>query len=144
MSVIPPLMHRVRREMRLAARSELTVAQFRILASIRRGLCFADEIAEQQGVSKAAISRAAAFLADRQLIVRSPSPLDRRRVELRLTKKGTELFRHFLDVAEVMLDQKLTDLSRKEQDQLELGLNHLERLFLSPTISSANDRRAAR
>jgi DNA-binding MarR family transcriptional regulator len=142
MSVIPPLMHHVRREMRLAAKSELTVAQFKILANIRRGLCFADEIAEHQGVSQAAISRAIAFLAGRQLITGSASSQDRRRTELKLTKKGTELFGRFLSVAENMLEDKLAALSRKEQDQLELGLNHLEKLFLSPTPSSSNDKRA--
>ena len=129
LEVVPPLMHRIRQEIRAAARTELTVPQFRILSNIRRGICYTDEIADYQGVSLPAISRAVGKLVKLGLISRIPRVEDRRRVELRLTGKGHTLLHRFQLVAENMLQKKLSPLSKAESRELTRGLVRLGTLF---------------
>jgi len=130
LDVIPPLMHRIRGEMRTEATSELSVQQFRILSNIRRGLCFTNEIAADQRVSLAAISRAIDVLVKRNLVARKPDRKDRRRVSLRLTKLGTTLFARFGNRAQTMLESRIKKLNGQEQLQLKLGLSQIEKLFV--------------
>lgn len=119
-------MRRIRSNLRIAASDELTVPQFRILAHIRGGLRHVGEIADLTDVSQPAMSKMVDGLVSRGLIRREPDRQDRRLIALRLTPKGSTLFRHVQKTAQKRLGEQLQSLNSSEKRSLIRALNLIE------------------
>ncbi len=127
-----PTMSRIRSEMRSHSPADLSVPQYRILASIYRGRIHVGEIANHQGVSQPAMSKMVDSLVQKGFIERGTENKDRRQVHLKLTKTGEALYKKVREATQENLKSKLSCLTEREQQELELGLKHLEKLFDLP------------
>src|SRR5690348_16166223 len=92
LSIIPPVMRFIRTEMRIAAKSELTVPQFRILAKLSISKATNSDLAEWMGVSAPTMTRMVDPLVQRQFVTRETGSEDRRQINLELTASGQALF----------------------------------------------------
>lgn len=131
MEIIPPSMNWIRTEMRSTMNDELSVPQFRILASIFRGRNVACDIAKHQGISQAAMSKMIDSLVARGFVEREANENDRRHFHLILTKAGDTLFKKMRKSTQTNLKEQISCLEQKDRDDLEKGLLALEKLFLS-------------
>ncbi len=129
LEIIPLSMARVRAEMRSCIPANLSVPHFRILGSIMRGKTLVNEIAQHHGVSQPSMSRSVDSLVKRGLIERSHESEDRRQTPLRLTKKGSGLFRKIKTATERRLSRRILILDSKSRNALLQGLDELEKLF---------------
>lgn len=129
MEIIPPSMNWIRSEMRETMKEELSVPQFRILASIFRGRNVACDMAKHQGISQAAMSKMIDSLVVRGFVERVANENDRRHFHLKLTKEGDALFRKMRKHAQGNLKEQIASLKEKEREDLEKGLHALERLL---------------
>ncbi len=90
------------------------------------------QLAEAAGEKVANITRVCNVLCDKQLIHRAPSDADRRKVELRLSARGTALLEDLLPDMETLLNTSVEGLDTKEQAVLEQllkkMLTHTERM----------------
>lgn len=128
---MPKIMQSLREEMRRGRGDHLTVAQFRTLAAINRGLSSNKEIGDLLGVSEAAISRMLDYLVVQGLIKKSTSKTDRRQKSLSLTNEGQKLFTHIRSDARTRLSLRLTELSESDAKAVIQGLEILQKnLFL--------------
>ena len=130
LDVIPPAMHWVRGEMRTNLGEELSIPQFRIMASIHRGRNIASEIAKYQGISQPAMSKMIDTLVARNLVEREENSNDRRHFHLVLTSEGKFFFQKTRNSTQKKLEKYITHLDDKERDKLYQGLEILEKLFL--------------
>jgi DNA-binding MarR family transcriptional regulator len=128
LETIPKAMRTIRMEMRRHRDSDLTMPQFRILAQLWQGPCNNKCLAEQIGVSVAAISRMVQGLVSRDLILRLPSQGDRREVLLGLSKEGIKTFQNIRKKARFRIGDQLKKLSAKEKQALKSGLEVLQKL----------------
>ncbi|MDO9182714.1 MAG: MarR family transcriptional regulator [Bacteriovorax sp.] len=124
-------MNWIRSEMRSNANEELTVPQFRILASIFRGNNIACDIAKVQGTSQAAMSKMIDGLVTRGFVEREANSNDRRHFHLNLTDTGDIFFKKIRKMAQNNLNEQINSLGKSEKDDLARGLAVLEKLFLS-------------
>lgn len=131
MDVVPPSMNWIRAEMRAVMKEELSIPQFRILASIFRGNNIACDIAKDQGISQAAMSKMIDSLVGRGLVEREANENDRRHFHLNLTKEGDIFFKKMRKTAQANLKEQISCLGTSELEDLEKGLLALEKLFLS-------------
>src|SRR4051812_38360955 len=130
LETVPRCMRVIRTEMRSAARSELTVPQFRILAHISIGCGKATQMAENLGVSLVAMSRMVDGLVKRGLVGRAPLEGDRRQVLLGLTPKGERLFEDVRAAVQTSIAGRLKKLSPMKKEKLDLALTLLGEVFL--------------
>ena len=126
MDVVPKAMREFRKEMRGSRSDGLTIPQYRILAR----LDFEDSnnraLAEQLGVSVAAMSRMIDWLSDRELVERTKQDYgDRRMVKVRLTRKGRQNFAKFRKEARARLQKRFAALDIHAQENLNVGLSAL-------------------
>lgn len=130
MDIIPPSMHWIRAEMRTTMEDELSVPQFRILASIFVGRNVACDIAKHQGISQAAMSKMIDSLVARGFVEREANENDRRHFHLILTKEGDTFFKKMRKNTQANLKEQISCLERPDREDLEKGLLALEKLFL--------------
>jgi DNA-binding MarR family transcriptional regulator len=130
MDIIPPSMHWIRTEMRSTMEDELSIPQFRILASIFRGRNVACDIAKHQGISQAAMSKMIDSLVARGFVEREANENDRRHFHLILTKNGDTFFKKMRKNAQANLKEQISILDQPDREDLEKGLRALEKLFL--------------
>jgi DNA-binding MarR family transcriptional regulator len=131
MEIIPPSMNWIRTEMRATMNEELTVPQFRILASIFRGNNMACDIAKTQGTSQAAMSKMIDGLVAKGFVKREANIDDRRHFHLNLTSIGDAFFKKTRKHAQANLKEQISCLDEQDRDDLTRGLIALEKLFLS-------------
>jgi len=131
LDIIPPSMNWIRTEMRGAMNDDLSVPQFRIMASIFRGNNVACDIAKSQGISQAAMSKMIDSLVMRGFVEREANENDRRHFHLNLTKEGDTLFKRMRKNAQANLKEQISCLKADDREDLEKGLQALEKLFLS-------------
>jgi DNA-binding MarR family transcriptional regulator len=135
MDIIPPSMGWIRTEMRSAmdsmSKEEVTVPQFRILASIFRGRNVACDIAKHQGISQAAMSKMIDNLVAKGFVDREPNENDRRHFHLVLTSAGDSFFKKARKSAQAHLKEQISHLEEADRRDLEKGLIALEKLFQS-------------
>jgi DNA-binding MarR family transcriptional regulator len=92
LDVVPFAMRLIRKEMRRRRGADLTVPQFRSLLFLQRTPGAAlRQVADHLGLTPPTVSKMIHGLVERGLIERPDSASDRRRVELRLTARGTTL-----------------------------------------------------
>ncbi len=130
MDTIPTSMNWIRNEMRSTMKEELTIPQFRILASIYRGDNIACDIAKNHGTSQAAMSKMIDGLVAKDYVKRESNKNDRRHFHLLLTKNGDLFFKKTRKNAQGNLKEHISSLDEKEQSELDRGLVILEKLFL--------------
>ncbi|MBC7538916.1 MAG: MarR family transcriptional regulator [Bacteriovorax sp.] len=131
LEIIPPSMNWIRTEMRSTMNEELTVPQFRILASIFRGNNVACDIAKTQGTSQAAMSKMIDGLVAKGFVKREANVDDRRHFHLMLTSIGDAYFKKTRKHAQANLKEQISCLDERDRDDLTRGLIALEKLFLS-------------
>ena len=134
MDIVPPAMHWIREEMRSESSNsedELSVPQFRIMASIYRGRNVASEIAKHHGISQAAMSKMIDSLVARKFVEREANENDRRHFHLNLTVEGRSFFQKTKSFAQSNLEKQITCLNKNERESLSDGLLVLEKLFQS-------------
>ncbi len=130
LEVVPPLMHVIRKEVRVAGEGHLTVAQYRILIGIRRGhatqVC---QMAERQGVSRPAVSRMVDGLVRRGLLKRVQDQDDRRQSQVVLTAKGNAELDEVRGAVLGKLAAHMEELDNSDRVSLSSSLDRLEALF---------------
>jgi DNA-binding MarR family transcriptional regulator len=106
--------------------TDLGVPEWRILALLgRRGDLLVREINQRSWMDKGQISRAAARMAARGLVERSPDPTHKKRQKLRLTAAGRALFDRLWPRAQRAQAALLGSLSRDERRALQKALDRL-------------------
>lgn len=125
MDVVPKAMREFRKEMRSSRSVCLTVPQFRILALLAEGPGGNRELAENVGVSVAAMSRMVDWLSRHGLVERLENKSDRRKVQVQLTGEGRQHFARFRKEARLRLQKRLALLNTSNRKKLSKGLSAL-------------------
>ena len=126
MDVMPKVVQSIREEMRQGRGDHLTVAQFRVLAAISRGLCHNKSIGDVLGVSEAAVSRMIEMLVQEGWVKKGTSKIDKRQCVLSLTGEGQTFFNSIKKAALKRMQNKLSGLSIQEQSVVIQGLEVLQ------------------
>lgn len=79
---------------RIAAEHDLSLTQLRVLAILRDRRVTMSELAGYLGLDKSTVSTLVDRAAQRDLLQRTPNPLDRRSVDVTLTAAGSDLADH--------------------------------------------------
>ena len=112
-----------------AAGADLTPTATSVLFSIvRLGPLGASELAEVEDLNPTMVSRVCASLAEKDLIVRTPHPGDRRAAVLSATRKGTALRAKIQRERADALGAELEKLSPAHRKALEAAVPALEEL----------------
>ncbi len=135
LDTVPPVMQFIRVEMRDHRTVSISVPQFRVLTFLERrpGGSLSD-VAERVGLSLPAMSRLIDGLLERGLLTRQESPVDRRRVDLRITDSGRDLVRTARQGALARLSEVLESLSARERAVVMEAMEILRPLFLPAQI----------
>lgn len=129
LEVIPRLMCRIRVSMREAAGRDLTVPQFRILAFLAGNpQATASEMAQHQGVSLPAMSKAVDHLVKGGLLERLGQGRDRRKMSLGLTTRGRRRFHQARAVVEEKFSRRMAQMGPSGRVNLRKALEMLEKL----------------
>jgi DNA-binding MarR family transcriptional regulator len=125
-------MRAIRVQMRHVRPSNLSVAQFRVLAYLSRHQAASlSEVADHIGLTLPSMSKAVDHLVRQGLVERSTAEDDRRRVELSLSSEGRRAFRSASESARKHIARLLADLSPDEQSDVARGMTVLSSV-LSP------------
>jgi DNA-binding MarR family transcriptional regulator len=145
------------RELRVSSRDAekrlgISGAQLFVLQCLGRGEVLSmNELAERTHTDQSSVSVVVSRLVDRDLVERSSSPEDARRVEVRLTASGRRLVRLAPETTQVRLAQALAAMSPESCDRLSQGLSELvshmglegsPRMFFEEDSSPAPSRAA--
>ncbi len=123
-------MREFRRQMRKVRPADLSIVQFRVLAFLNRNKgASLSELADHIGLVLPSMSKTVDWLVKRGLVTRHISTIDRRRVMLELTSKGTEIFRTVRKAAEERISEKLAELSSDERIAVINGLRIMNKAF---------------
>ena len=124
------VMRAIRREMRGATDEKLSVPQFRVLVFLghNRGTSLS-AVSEHLGVKDATASAMVDRLVKRGLVERETHPVERRRLELGLTRAGTTLMERARGKARAYLAGNLASASRADLQVLAHGLDVLRRIL---------------
>ena len=130
MDVVPKMMQIMREEMRHGRGERLTVPQFRVLASINRGITKNKVIAEMLGVSEAAISRMIDNLVAEGLIKKGVSKIDKRNAKLSLSSEGEKLYLQIRSEARMSLKEKIDTDDSIDSQAVVSGLIALDKFIM--------------
>lgn len=129
LDVIPMSMAQIRGEMRGAKPSDLSVPQFRILASIFHGRNRVGEMAKHLGVSQPAMSKMVEALVGKGLVQRDTHAKDRRQVPLKFTDTGKKIFMKVRKELQLKLSKRIEGMTSEDCVALERGLEQIEIVF---------------
>jgi DNA-binding MarR family transcriptional regulator len=123
MDTVPAVMRRIRQRMRRHGPPSLSIPQLRALGFLDRnpGACLSD-LSDHLGVARPTASVIVNRLVQRQLVVRTDDPRERRRLVLRLTPDGMQLLRQARSATRAWIARLLTDLSEESLRQIAAGL----------------------
>lgn len=130
LEIVPPTIRYIRNEMRLSAKSELTIPQFRILAKLSKGIATNSELAEWMGVSAPTMTRMIDPLFKRNLVSKKSEPNDRRQIKLMLTESGQALHSKIYKVVHLKFTKIVSELSTEKKKMMVNGLYILRETFL--------------
>lgn len=128
--IIPRTMREIRRHSSFQEAS-LSVVQFRVLARLWHGTYTNKELADDIGLSVAAMSRLITGLVRRELLARTENPENRREMKIDLTEKGRELFQDIRGTTSRRLGERLQMLSPTERSDLRRALMLISNALLS-------------
>jgi len=123
---MPPILRAIRETMRNTKDSQLTVPQFRVLGYVSLQSCTNKQLADWQGVSLPAMSRMVDCLVRRELLIRTADTVDRRQVNLQLSKRGKEEFERLRLHVQTALAERLAALSKADRATVAAGLTALK------------------
>ena len=103
---------------RIAAEHDLSLTQVRVLAILRDRRATMSELADYLGLDKSTISTLVDRAAKRELLQRTPNPLDRRSVDVALTAAGRQLADHGAAQIARSLAPMTSALNRAESHRL--------------------------
>lgn len=131
----PPFWRRIRKHVREIAAEEYDISfeQFHILRHIHQGLASVSELADNRGISRAAISQSVDALVEKGLIARRTDEQDRRYIHLELTPSGNRLLNAIFEKNREWMKKKLQQLSPDELSQINQALDVLRTTFNSST-----------
>jgi DNA-binding MarR family transcriptional regulator len=89
------------------------------------------ELAEHEKVQPPSMTRVIAVLTERDLVVKSPHPTDRRQVLLTVTDEGRAVVQRVRRRKDAWLDQRLAELTAAERATLRAAVPILEKLSQS-------------
>ena len=89
------------------------------------------ELAEHEKVQPPSMTRVIAVLTERELVVKSPHPTDRRQVILTVTDEGRAVVHRVRRRKDAWLDQRLAELTAAERATLQAAVPILEKLSQS-------------
>ena len=130
---------------RLIARQHLSktglgMSEWRLLASVGRyGMLSPTAAGEQTAMDKVKVSRAAASLVSRGLLKQTQDPKDGRARQLRLTRKGTNLYTEVGNTAGMINAELSVALSRAEWTALNKTLGKLSGYVHTVLVNGADD-----
>jgi len=128
MDVVPKAMRELRKEVRnRQSLNAMTIPQFRILALLSEDPANNCELADQLGISVAAVSRMVDWLSERSYVERLQDSGDRRKVKIQLTRKGREHFGRFRKEARARLQKRLASMGTQDRKNLNQGLAALSK-----------------
>lgn len=121
-------LRRIVRMIRLAESSthDLSAAQRYVLHSLAAAP--ASSVAELAGrtlTDQSSVSTVVAKLVAKQLVVRTPSTIDRRRAELRLTAAGTKVVKHSSVLPQTLIIDAVAAMPAKPRGELVEALERL-------------------
>jgi DNA-binding MarR family transcriptional regulator len=125
LEVLPPIVHHIRAQARIAIRGKLTLTQFRILSQIDQGLNTVGRLAETQGVAQPTMSKMTDGLARKGFLRRTINREDRRQSDLELTAKGKLALSGGRRSLQQHLARDLNRLAPNERSQLCTALQQL-------------------
>jgi len=126
LEVVPRLMRRIRREMRVAGSNGLTVPQLRALLYVRRHPAIGlSPLAEHLGMSASATSGLVDRLVRSGMLDRATDPDERRRIQLTLSPAGREHVEHAHQRTRAWLSRELAVLEPDELERLTAALDVL-------------------
>jgi DNA-binding MarR family transcriptional regulator len=127
--VLPRTVKRMRHETRSRFGRDLTVPQVRAVLFLRRepesGL---SRLADHLGISRPAASVLVNVLVRQGLAMRSPDPVERRRIRLSLTPEGTAIAVEARTAARGWLSGALAELTPGDRSTLASAIGILDRL----------------
>ena len=130
MDVVPPVMGRIRREMRSHRAPGISVPQLRTLIFLNRheGASLS-EVADHIGLQLPTMSKTVDALVSRKLVLRNASSGDRRRISLKLSAQGIDVLRQTRSEAEADLAEALKSLTPAQQGSVIEALTALGTIF---------------
>lgn len=129
LDIVPPSMRFIREQMRISARSQLTVPQFRILARLSRDQAGNGELADWMGVSPPTMSRMLRPLIKRKLVTRKIDQKNKRQIILGLTESGQEIYQQIRNEVLLKFSKKISSLGSKKKTDLSEGLAILQEVL---------------
>ncbi|HEY1919203.1 MAG TPA: MarR family transcriptional regulator [Streptosporangiaceae bacterium] len=120
---------------RIAAEHDLSLTQLRVLAILRDRRVTMSELADYLGLDKSTISTLVDRAAKRDLLQRTPNPLDRRSVAVALTEAGRQLAGHGAGQIARALAPMTSTLTRVEADRVATLLERMPGPAISATSS---------
>ena len=123
------VMRQARRLRAERAETGLTLTQLSTLAALERlGPSTPSELAEAEKVQPPSMTRILASLEDKQLVVRTPHPTDRRQVVVAATDDARGLLRADRRRREAWLSRQLAELSQEDREALRTAAAVIDRL----------------
>lgn len=119
----PKIMRFIREEMRLQAKGELTVPQFRvILKLVREPNITQQEVAEWMGIAAPTLTKMLDTLVRRKLVKRTKDTKDLRRTLLQATLAGEKIHQIYKKEVQTKLLLKTANLSTSEKEKISEAL----------------------
>ncbi len=130
LDVVPSVMRIIKSEMRQRRASGLSIPQFRAMIFInRQGHAALVEVAEHLGLTSATTCRMIDEMVARQLVLRRPSTIDRRKIVLTLTGEGRAVLQKAHQGTLHRLEEVLTGRSAEENASILQAMTLLRRAF---------------
>ncbi|MEA4908621.1 MAG: MarR family transcriptional regulator [Chloroflexi bacterium] len=131
LEVVPVIMQAIRAEMRRQGGGELSVPQLRSLIFLSNypGASLTD-LAEVLGLTTPSAFAIIKALLSKDLVTREESPVDRRRVSLRLTEQGEAILNRARGNTQDCIVQRLDSLSEPELTTIYAAFEHLRTVFV--------------
>lgn len=132
MEVLPKAMRQIRLSNRSHRGNELSLPQFRVLAHVWRRPKMNKELADDIGLSVAAMSRLVGGLSTRGLVKRVINDEDRREAYIEITREGLTLFKGIRARTSKRVEKRLKSLNDRDKEALARGLVLITEIMFEP------------
>ena len=134
METVPQIMQAIRVEMRLERGTNLSIPQFRALRFVQTNPNTSlTSLAEHLGLTLPSVSKLVDGLVKQELVERSESSADRRRMTLTLTPSGESIVNQSRASAQASLAKTLKALSESDIETIAFAMQVLRPLFATST-----------
>jgi MarR family transcriptional regulator for hemolysin len=138
LEVVPVIMKEIKSQMRSRRTPDLTVPQFRALAFVdRNNGASLSAVANHMGLTLPSTSKLVDVLMERRLLTREDNPIDRRRVKLCVTSRGSSILENSRRGTLEYLSKKLSTVSSDDRQTIAEGTAALRRVFISSAEMNA-------